>query len=82
MEAQRALKKADAWVAASLGWLDKPDGADEPTREDSPTSAALLTLNSAAQRLRHPRVNTVRLEMKIFELAECFDIAREIVGNA
>jgi hypothetical protein len=81
MEAQAALKKADAWVEASLVSLDKPDDRDKPRRGDTPVSAALMTLHRAAQQLRCPGVDVVRMEMKIFELAEVFDIADEIARN-
>jgi hypothetical protein len=80
-EAQAALKRAYAWVEASLVSLDKPDEPDKPMREDTPVTAALMTLHRAAQRLRRPGVNVVRMEMKIFELAECFDIANDIAQN-
>jgi hypothetical protein len=82
MEAQTALKKAYAWVEASLEALDKSDRADKPEREDSPTSAALFTLHRAVQRLRRLGVNVGRMEMKVVELMEMFDIASEIVPKA
>jgi hypothetical protein len=36
--------------------------------------AALTTLHRAAQRFRRPDVNVARIEMKVVELRECFDI--------
>ena len=69
--AQAALEKAHDWVKASLASLDKPAA-----------SAALITLHRAAQGLRRPGVNVQRIEMKLMELAEFFDIAREIVWEA
>ena len=80
-EAQRALKRAYVWVEASLMWLGKPE-PDRPTREDTPVGAALIALHRAAQRLRRPGVNVPRIEMKLVELAEIFDIANEIVRKA
>jgi hypothetical protein len=81
MAGQKAFKTAYAWVEESLASLNKPDGTDKPEREDSPVSAALFTLLGAVQRLRRLGVNVGRMEMKVVELMEMFDIAREIVGK-
>jgi hypothetical protein len=80
-EAQTALRSAYRWVNASLAWLDKPDDPDKPKRERDRVSAALTTLHRAGHRLRGPGVNLPRLEMRLIELAEFFDMAGEIVRN-
>ena len=68
---QGALEKAHNVVVAALASLDKPT-----------VSAALLTLHKAAQGLRPNGVNVPRIEMKLMELAEFFDVARQIVWEA
>jgi hypothetical protein len=65
-------------ILRALASLDKPDGTDKPERGDSRATVALIALLMAAD----PRVNAVRMEMKIVELMEMSDIAREIVRNA
>jgi hypothetical protein len=81
-DAQKALEGAHNWVEAYLAYFDKPDEPDEPKRDDSALIAALITLHGAAQRLRRPSVNVERIEMKLIELAEFFDITSEIFWEA
>jgi hypothetical protein len=82
MDAHGALKRAYAWVEASLASLDDPDRTDKPEHDDSPVTAALITLQMAAQRFRDPRVDVARMERKIAKLGKIFDTADQIVRNA
>jgi hypothetical protein len=81
-QAHEMIHRAHVWVEASLASLDDPDRADKPERDDSPVMAALITLQMAAERFRDPRVDVVRMERKIVELAKIFDAADQIVRNA
>jgi hypothetical protein len=59
-------------------WLGKPE-PDRPTREETPVSTALITLHKAMRRLPRPGLNITRMDLKLLELAECFDIANDVV---